>query len=90
MPGGDHINPIIATEVDHLISCGFLVMPADTVKIGAAFFYSIMAQPESNGLHAYDKSLNAQLGTTMNTELSNAKADYENFSFEFSVTIFYK
>ena len=90
MPGGDHVNPIVATEVDHLVTCGFSVMPVDTVKIGAAFFYSIMARPKCNGLHAYDKSLNAQLGTTMDTELCNAKADYTNYSFEFSVTIFYK
>ena len=87
----DYLNPIIATEVQQIFTCGFSVMPAETAKFGVAFMYGVMDNSNSSD-HGYDQYIEEQLGLSpgaLDSELNNAKTDYTCYVLEFSLTMYW-
>ena len=88
----NYLNPIIAAEEKHLITCGFSVQPVKQFKFGVSFMYGMMDDPEASDIHAYDLSIERQLGLQrgdLQSELSGSSANYTCFSIELSFVVFW-
>ncbi|MCD6533830.1 MAG: outer membrane protein transport protein [Deltaproteobacteria bacterium] len=85
-------TPITPPELTHSCTCGFSFKPADNVKIAFAYIYSFMDDPKVK-THAFDKSLEGQLGLpsgALQSELCNSEADYhEVHNLQLSVSLYW-
>lgn len=84
------LNPYVPTEIDHTLTTGFSVKPAEYLKIGFAFMYGFVGSSESNAIHGYDASLEQQLGLpsgALNSELSDATIENDIQSLMISMVI---
>lgn len=88
----NYLNPYIPADVQHTLTCGFSVKPVKTVNISMAYMYSFIDDPNSNAIHAYDASLEKQLGMppgSLQSELSDAKTNYNCQNIQISVSIYW-
>jgi len=92
IPTNNYI-PITPPEMTHSCTCGFSFKPADNVKIAFAYMYSFMDDPKGKKRHAFDESLENQLGLpagALQSELCNSEADYhEVHNLQLSVSFYW-
>lgn len=84
--------PITPPEETHSCTCGFSYKPTNNVKIAFAYMYSFMDNPKVK-THAFDKSLEGQLGLpsgALQSELSNSKVSYHDVhTLQLSVSLYW-
>ena len=85
--------PITPPEMTHSCTCGFSYKPTDYVKIAFAYMYSFIDDPKGDTIHAFDESLEGQLGLpsgVLQSELCNSEVDYhEVHNLQLSVSLYW-
>ena len=88
----NYLFPFIPAEFEHTLTCGFAMRPTKTVKIALAYMYAFVDSASSSSHHAYDDSLEQQLGLpsgALQSEYNNAKTNYHCQNAQISVTVYW-
>jgi len=88
----NYLNQYCPTETEHTFSLGFSARPSKNIKVGFAYAYSILADPEASDYHGYDQSLEEQLQMpkgSLDSEFNGAKGENAAHFLEFSLSFFW-
>lgn len=88
----NYLLPYIPAEAENTITCGFSIMPAKSVKIAFAYLYSFMDDSSAGSAHAYDASIEKQLGLppgSLQSELNGAETEYTAQAVQISLSFYW-
>lgn len=86
-----YVNPLIPGETEHTFTTGISVFFNEKVRAGISLIYGIIDDPHVDGLHAYDETIETQLGMpegSLDSELSGSRSDYKASAVHVSVSFF--
>ncbi|MDY6970999.1 MAG: outer membrane protein transport protein [Thermodesulfobacteriota bacterium] len=88
----NYLLPFIPATIEHTLTCGFSFMPTKNIKLGISYIYSIFDNPSSSAYHAYDKSLEMQLGLppgALNSEFNNVETDWIAHNIQITISFYW-